>query len=97
MTIYNSSKERDLKIPEELRYKFDFKETLKLQEAAVKGNAIDAYNAIKNGADPKGITKNHYTHLPTDVKKTFENAVFKAYTEQTKNTISKTNTNSPSL
>lgn len=96
MTVFNSIKERNEKIPENLKYKFDFKETLKLQEAAVKGNAMEAYNALKNGADPKGITKNNYTHLSNDVKTTFENAVVKGYQEHQQQ-FSKSHNNTNSL
>lgn len=81
MTVFESIKDRNKNLPEELQYKFDFKETIKLQNAAIKGNAIEAYNAIKNGGDPKGITKGNYNHLSVENKRLFENAIHKAYTE----------------
>ncbi len=76
--------ERNKLIPEHLKYKFDFAKTLDLQKAAIKGDALKAYNAIKNGADPSGITKNNYNHLDSDAKRAFENAILKAFNETCK-------------
>ncbi len=96
-TIYNGVKERNDKLPSNLKWKFDFKETLKLQEAAVKGNAISAYNAIKNGADTKGITKENYNHLPSSDKKLFENAIYKAVNELSNRSLDIKNNNNLKL
>jgi len=69
---------------QERNAKFDFSRTIDLQAAAVKGDALKAYNAITNGADPKGITKGTYSHLGPDERKAFENAIVKAVLENNK-------------